>query len=262
MDTIPRESDYSSFANLYDLIYSLRQDDIPMYLDFGAAANGPILELGCGSGRVLLPMAQAGYQMVGLDSAKEMLSLARSRLDAAGLAGRVTLVEGDMTDFDLAGRFDLIYVPINTFMHCYTQGQQLSCLGCVRRHLNAGGKLVVDVFHPDPQSLTECDGRIICDRIMSDPHSGHTIQHSYFRRLDRAEQIQHVTFLVDEIDHGRHVSRTVFPVRMRFVYRYEMELLLRTAGFSLENLYGSYDLEPFENDSEKMIFVACADWAG
>ena len=262
MATRPAEDDYSVFARHYDLIYSQRQDDIPMYVDFAAAAGGTILELGCGSGRVLLPLAQAGHHIVGLDASSEMLALARSKVEKAGLGHNVTLVEGNLVDFSLPGRFDLIYIPINTFMHCYTQQQQLSCLHCARRHLNPGGRLVIDVYHPDPQLLVECDGRLVCESVFLDEETGHTIQHSYTRRLDRAEQTQFITFVVDETGSGGSLTRSYFSFRMRFVYRFEMELLLRTAGYSLENLYGSYDLEPFEGGSEKMVFVARTDWAG
>ena len=256
------EDNYSAFARHYDLIYSQRQDDIPMYLDFAAAAGGAILELGCGSGRVLLPLAQAGYPVVGLDSSSEMLSLARAKIEDAGLTHNITLVEGNLVDFSLQDRFDLIFIPINTFMHCHTQEQQISCLNCARRHLNAGGRLVIDVYHPDPQSLTECDGRLVCEGVFVDEDSGNTIQHSYSRRLDRADQTQRITFVVDETNASGSTTRIYFSFRMRFVYRYEMELLLKAAGYSLENLYGSYDLEPFESNSEKMIFVARTDWAG
>jgi SAM-dependent methyltransferase len=262
MPARPAEGDYSSFARHYDLIYSQRQDDIPLYLDFAAAATGPILELGCGSGRVLLPMAREGHSLVGLDSSPEMLSLARARLQEAGLSENVVLVEGNLVDFNLSQRFELIYIPINTFMHCYTQAQQISCLNAIRRHLNPGGRLVIDVYHPDPQSLAECDGRLICENVFVDEKSGNTIQHSYSRRLDRAEQTQHITFILDETDSRGSVNRVYFSFRMRFVYRFEMELLLKMTGFSLEHLYGSYDLEPFDSSSEKMIFVARMDYAG
>jgi len=262
MTTLPAEDDYSAFARHYDLIYSQRQDDIPMYLDFAAAVDGPILELGCGSGRVLLPLAQEGHHIVGLDSSSDMLTLAKTKVEQAKLTHNVTLVEGNLVDFSLQSRFDLIYIPINTFMHCYTQEQQLSCLNCARRHLNTGGRLIIDIYHPDPQSLTECDGRLVCESVFADETSGNTIQHSYSRRLDRAQQTQRITFVVDETDSSGSMTRVYFSFRMRFVYRFEMQLLLRTAGYSLENLYGSYDLEPFESSSEKMIFVARTDWAG
>ncbi|GAB4544322.1 MAG: class I SAM-dependent methyltransferase [Anaerolineae bacterium] len=251
--------EFDSIARFYDLLYAGRDDDLQMYRDFAQVADGPILELGCGTGRVLIPLALDGHQVTGMELSGAMLNVARSKVEAAQTGERVTLIQGDMRNFDIPGRFALAIIPINTFMHCYDTSQQLDCLGCIRRHLQSGGHLIVDVYHPDPQTLSESDGRLVSEGILVDPGTGHTIHRFYTRRLDLATQTQHITFILDEVDLTGVVHRTLFSFRMRFVYRYEMELLLRTAGFRLERLYGSYDLEPFDGSSEKMIFVARVD---
>ncbi len=261
MDAVTARDEYAAIARYYDLIYGQRQDDVAMYVDFAAVSSGPILELGCGTGRVLVPLAEAGHSVTGVDSSTSMLAVARNKVEEAGLQKAVSLVTGNLTDFELPDRFDMAFIPINTFMHCYDQSQQLRCLEAIRRHLKPGGRLVIDVYHPDPQSLVECDGRLVCENIVEIPDTGRTLQHSYTRRLDRAEQTQHITFIFDETDERGQTERTYFFFRMRFVYRFEMELLLRTSGFGVEALYGSYELEPFDSSSEKMIFVARADWA-
>jgi SAM-dependent methyltransferase len=194
-----------------------------------------------------------------MDLSADMLAAARAKLEAAHLANRVTLVQGDMRDFELPARFALAFIPINTFMHCYDMQQQLACLRCVRQHLQSGGQFVVDVYNPDLQTLAESDGRLVHEGTVVNPQTGHTIHRLYARRLDVATQTQHVTFIMDEIDSTGSVRRILFPFRMRFVYRYEMELLLHVAGYSLEAIYGSYDLEPYDSHSEKMIFVARVD---
>ena len=252
-------NEFDPIARFYDLFYGERDDDVQMYRDFALAADGPILELGCGTGRVLIPLTREGYHVTGLELSAAMLATARTKVGAAGVDERATLLQGDMRDFDLPTRFALAFIPINTFMHCYDTQQQLSCLRCIHRHLQPGGQLVVDVFHPDLQTLLESDGRLVSEGTVSDPETGHTIHRFYTRRLDLATQTQNITFILDETDLTGTVRRTLFPFRMRFVYRYEMELLLHAAGFSLETVYGSYDLEPFDSSSEKMIFVARAD---
>jgi SAM-dependent methyltransferase len=251
--------DYDRFARFYDLFYAGRSDDLAMYQDFALAADGPILELGCGSGRVTVPLARAGYTVTGLDISEAMLARARAAVEAEELTDRVTLVAGDLRDFDLAGRFSLAIIPINTFMHCFDTEQQLGCLRCVRRHLRSGGRLVVDLYQPDLELLREADGRLMSDGTVFDPATGHTIYRTTHRRVDLAAQTQHITFILDEVAADGTVRRTTFPFRMRFVFRFEMELLLRLAGLSLEALYGSYELEPFDSASDKMIFVARAD---
>lgn len=260
METLPPpEDNYDPFARFYDLFYAQRDEDIPMYLDFAQAADGAILELGCGTGRLLLPLARAGHRVTGLDSSAEMLTRARERIRAAGLAERVTLVQGDLRQFALAERFALAILSVNTFMHCHDIQAQLACLGCIHRHLHSGGCLVVDLTHPDLQTLTETDGHLLSDEPVCDPQTGSIVQRFIRQRLDMANQMQHVTFIIDEVASDGRVRRTFFPFRLRIVFRFEMELLLRLAGFGLEALYGSYQLEPFESHSERMIFVARRD---
>jgi SAM-dependent methyltransferase len=251
--------EFDPIVPFYDLFYGAWDDDLKMYRDFAMAADGSLLELGCGTGRLLVPLAGDGYSITGLDLSAAMLAAARAKLEAAHLADRVTLVQGDMRDFELSTRFALAFIPINTFMHCYDMQQQLACLRCVRRHLQSGGQLVVDVFHPDLQVLVESDGRLMSEGTVINPQTGHTVHRLYMRRLDVATQTQHITFIMDDIDSIGTVRRTLFPFRLRFVYRYEMELLLHVAGYTLEAVYGSYDLEPFDSHSEKMIFVARVD---
>jgi SAM-dependent methyltransferase len=251
--------EFDAIAPFYDLFYEERNDDLQMYSDFALAAHDPILELGCGTGRVLVPLAREGHRITGLELSDVMLAEARAKVDAEQVAERVTLVQGDMREFDIPARFGLAIIPINTFMHCYDTQQQLSCLRCTRRHLQSGGQLVVDVYHPDPQSLLEADGRLVSEGTTRNPETGHTIQRLYTRRLDVATQTQHITFILDEIDAAGTVRRTMFPFRMRYVFRYEMELLLQASGYNLEAVYGSYELEPFDTGSERMIFVARVD---
>ena len=255
----PELNEFDPLARFYDLFYGKRDDDLQMYRDFALAADGPILELGCGTGRVLVPLARDGYHVTGLELSEAMLQTARAKIDAAQVSDRVTLIQGDMCEFEIPTRFALALFPINTFMHCYDTHQQLACLRCVHQHLQPGGQLIVDVYQPDPQVLLESDARLLSEGTVLDPETGHTIHRLFARRLDLATQTQHITFILDEIDLAGRVRRTLFPFRMRFVYRYEMELLLRQAGYSLEAVYGSYDLEPFESSSEKMIFLARAD---
>lgn len=252
-------NEFDPIARFYDLFYGERDDDVQMYRDFALGADGPILELGCGTGRVLIPLALEEHYVTGLELSATMLSLARAKAEAAGVGERVTFIQGDMRDFEIPAHFALAFIPINTLMHCYDTSQQLTCLRCIHRHLQPGGQLVVDVFHPDPQTLLESDGRMVSEGAVIEPETGHTIHRFFTRRLDLATQTQHITFILDEVDLTGTVRRTLFPFRMRFVYRYEMELLLHRAGFSLETVYGSYDLEPFDSSSEKMIFVARAD---
>ena len=122
-------------------------DDIPFYVDLArqAAEQGQaVLELGCGTGRVTIPIALAGAQVTGLDSSPAMLDIARERAEGAGV--RVRWVEGDMADFDLAERFGLVVIPFRSFLHLTREDEQAGCLASIHRHLTAGGRLALNFY--------------------------------------------------------------------------------------------------------------------
>ncbi|MBI1879291.1 MAG: class I SAM-dependent methyltransferase [Chloroflexi bacterium] len=244
-------------ARYYDLLFGDFEEDWPAWQTFSRAAGGPILEVGCGTGRLLLPLAEAGQTLTGIDLSPLALDAARAKIKAAGLTRRVTLQPADMRDFDLPQKnFALALIPLNTFMHCQTVDEQLSTLRAIQRHLRPGGQLIIDLFHPDPSLLAEADGRLYFEGETIDELTGHTVQWYWRHEIDLAQQRRHLTYILDEIDPEGLVRRAQIPFSLRFVYRYEMELLLRASGFMVETIYGSYELEPFHSHSSKMIFVA------
>jgi SAM-dependent methyltransferase len=245
-------------AQYYDLLYGHVEEDIPMWLDLAEETKAnPILEVGCGTGRLLLPLAQAGYTLTGLDLSPQALSAAQAKLEVAGLTSQVALVKADMRTFDLpAKNFGLAFIPLNTFMHCHIISDQLATLQAIHRHLRPEGQLVIDLFHPDPGLLAEADGRLYFEDEIVDELTGHTVQWYWRHEIDLEQQLRHLVYLLDEIDEAGLVRRVRIPFSLRFVYRYEMELLLRLAGFTLETVYGDYDFAPFTSHSPKMIFVA------
>jgi SAM-dependent methyltransferase len=247
---------YGGYTRFYDLDYAGLDDDEAMLSAFATRCGSPMLELACGTGRALLPLARAGHQVVGIDWSASMLALARRKLRAAGLEDRVRLEMQDMRCFSLADRFAFVFVAVNSFMHLMTLEDQLACLVRVRQHLEPGGLLLLDLFNPDLGRLLEADGQVALDKTMVDPESGHTLLKFRTAQADLGQQVLHVTFIVDEVGAEGQVGRTVFPFKMRYLFRWELELLLRHAGFRLEALYGSYDLDPFGSESDRLIAVA------
>jgi len=247
---------FDLYARFYDLDLGDMDADLLMIQQFAARCGSPVLELACGTGRVLLPLARQGYRVTGLDISPAMLEVARRKAAAEGLADLITLVEGDMREFALEGRFNLAFVAINSFMHLLSTDDQLAALACIRRHLNPGGLLLVDLFNPDLGTLLDSRGQVHMDKAMTDPETGHRLVRFHTRAVDLGQQTQHVTFIVDEMDSDGRVRRTLFPFSMRYLFRYELELLLRHAGFAVEAVYGSYDLDEFNGDSDRMIAVA------
>lgn len=244
-------------ARHYDLLYGGFDEDLPMWEFLAEAAAGPLLEVGCGTGRLLLPLAQAGYTLTGLDLSQTALDTAQSKLEAAGLTDQVTLHRADMRHFDLADTsFALAFIPLNTFMHCHTVDDQLATLQTIHRHLRPEGQLVIDLFYPDPALLAEVDGRLYLEDELVADQSGRVVQWFWQHDIDLAEQMRHLTYILDEIDEAGQVRRVRLPFSLRFIYRYEMALLLKLSGFETETIYGNYDLSPFDSHSPRMIFVA------
>ena len=218
--------------------------------------GGPLLELGCGTGRLLIPLAQSGYTVTGVDFSAEMLQIARDKAAATQVAERITLVEGDYSTAPLGGPFKFAFCVMNTFLHLLTQEDQVRALRHWRQHLAPRGLLLLDVFHPDVRQLAELDGRMVWDKTWTDPATGATVMKFVTCTVDQAQQTLHVTMIYDETAADGTLRRTVGPYDIHYMGRYEADLLLDKAGFVLETIYGGWDLAPFEGPSDRMILVA------
>ncbi len=250
-------SEYDTFARFYDLEYQRFTDDLDFYHNMAQRAGSPILELACGAGRVLLPLARAGHTITGIDISPPMLEIAREKVAAEepDVQERITLIQGDMRRFRLKPRFRLAYYAINSFMHLATPADQARSLKCVHKHLQEDGLLIIDIFNPD-LALFDSSGRMFYERSMTDTKAGVTITKMVSTWVDRARQVNYITFFYDEIGKDKQVRRTVAPISQRYLYRYEMEHLLERCGFAIEHIYGSFDLDEYASNTPKMIFVA------
>ena len=247
---------FDIYARFYDPDLGDLDADLDFYEQFAARCGSPILELGCGTGRVLLPLASQGYCITGIDASAEMLERARAKVAAEELGERVTLVEQEMAKLELEQRFTMAFAALNSFAHLHTTEEQLSALSRIRRHLNPGGLLILDMFNPDMGRLLDARGQVALAKTMTTTDTGHRLMRFYSEEVDLGRQLIHTTYIVDEIDAEGNVQRTPFPFTLRYLFRYELELLLRHAGFEVEAIYGSYDLDEFSGDSEKLIAVA------
>ncbi len=252
---LPVMNDYSTFATIYDLFYNDFDADIALYAGFAKRTGGVVLEIGSGTGRVAMALANEGHEVMGLEIANEMRSIAQHNIDRAQLADRVKLIAGDMRRFQLDQHFSLAIAPINTFLHNLTLDDQLATLACIKKHLRPGGLLILDCFNPDPAEAAD-DRRLILQRTAIDPATNQTALLLMARTTDWVNQLQEVTYIADRPDADGRVQRTIFPLQFRFIVRHEMRLLLKLGGFDLKEVYGSYDLDPFEAGSDKMIVVA------
>ncbi len=249
-------NEFDVFARFYDLDFGEIQDDLDLYRDFARRTGGPVLELACGTGRVLIPLAQEGYVVTGVDISPAMLAKAAEKAKRAGVANRVQLVQADIRQFSLDQKYALAIVAINSFLHLVSTEDKITALGRIAQHLEKGGLLILDVFNPDLSQLTGFDGSLIHEDTRRDPESGNTVVKLSSTRADPARQVLNATFFYDEVLLGGEVRRTIAPFALGYLFYNEIGLLLDRAGLRQEAVYGSYDLEPFESDSPKMIVVA------
>jgi len=250
------EDPFGTFARFYDLDYAGMEADLPMLGQFAARCGSPILELACGTGRVLLPLARQGYQVTGVDISAAMLDRARHKVCSEGLEERICLARQDMRNLELDGPFSFVFVVSSSFQHLLTVDDQLAVLARVRRHLSPGGLFLVDLFNPDLSRLLDFQGRVTLEKTMTDPETGRPVLKVHSQTVDLGQQIVYTTLIMDEMDDRGRVQRTLFPFPLRYMFRGEVELLLRHAGFALEAIYGSYDLDEYSGDSERLIAVA------
>ena len=241
-------------ADLYDLLFRDYTADLDFYLGIATGAEGPALDVGCGTGRVLLRALEAGLDVDGLDDSAEMLARLRQNAAARGLAPRVT--QGDMRAFTLPRRYASILIPFNAFAHNLTADDQLATLRCCHEHLAPAGRLAFDAFSATPAMLATPVADPVLELETPHPETGLLLRLSDGRRLDIATQTQHSRIAIEELDAQRQVAHTHrFVAVVRWIYPSEVELLLRLAGFDRWEVLGGFDGRPVA-DHEGAIVVS------
>jgi SAM-dependent methyltransferase len=246
------------FARWYDIDQGVFEDDIPLYLGLAERTGSPILELGCGTGRLVLALAQAGHRVTGVEREPAMLARAREKVRAAGraVARRVSLVPADFRLLELSERFRLAILAVNTWMDLPGPGEQAHVLEVAAQHLEPGGLLVLDLFHPHPDALAPAGGGLVLDDVLTDPETGAQAHKFLARQVDYARQVLTATFFYDELDADGRVTRTAVTFALHYRYRAEAEQMLQAAGFAVEDVYGSYELDPYTDESERLLLIA------
>lgn len=236
---------YTTHAEIYDTQFS-GTDDLAFYVDMAAE---PSVELGVGTGRIAIAIAEAGTRVIGVDPFSEMLSVARQKLRAQGLLERVDLVQGDMRSFALGGQVPLVLIPAQVFMHNLTTEDQLATLHRCFELLAPGGKLVIDVFNPDPAltASTSGDGAGNVWHALPERH----VWSEWSTRCWPTRQLSQLWYRGER--DGRPATATY---TLRWVYRFEMEHLLERAGFEIVEVYGDYERSALMDDSPRMVWVA------
>ena len=250
-------SPYDAWADIYDAVFSYVVDDIPFYLEEAATyGDGGVLELGCGTGRVAIPLALSGVSVAALDSSAAMLARAREKARAAA-AKNLTLVQADMRDFDLQRKFSLVIIPFRGFLSLLSAADQIAALRAIKRHLLPGGRLTLDIFVPDLNMLVQEGDVPFHFRDVTDPTSGKRLVIWNQSAYDAFSQIMTIRTAIEELDHDGIVRRKLYrDFALRYIFRWEMSHLLRACGYDILHLYGDFRKSEFTPESPEMIWIA------
>ena len=254
--------DYSkeSFSDLYDYlpIYSQR-DDISFYVEWANKLDRDLLELGCGTGRVSIPIIYTGVNVIGLDYSMPMLKKFKFKLDQEkwDISERLSLIRGDMTNFRLNKKFSLIILPFRPFQHLIYVEDQLNCLACIRDHLTTDGYIVFDVFNPNPERLlSSAFGPVIDVPRFEMPDGRILTRTSRVLKSHWKDKWNEYEFLYEIENLNGKIKKIVQKTSMRYFHVEEIELLLDMAGLKIIELYGDFDSSPYDVNSPEEIYVA------
>jgi SAM-dependent methyltransferase len=213
------------------------------------AKGGPILELACGTGRLTVPVAQRGIEIVGIDNSQSMLETARAK--AAGAGMKIEFIQGDMRSLDLPRKFAFIFIAGNSLQHLLTPKDLQQCFACARRHLTPGGRLVFDVANPDQKQLERDSGeRVLAFKVKDAGRGDITLEET--AKYNSATRIRQVTWYLSAP--GSPDFRVIDYV-LRMTTAADIMLALEATGFHVDTCYGEYTRIPFEPASPRQVYL-------
>jgi SAM-dependent methyltransferase len=234
-EPVAAESD-SSFGEEFDPAVIAMTVDLLAEL----AGDGPALELGIGTGRVALPLAEAGIEVHGIDASEAMLAKLKTKLGG----GRIPVTVGSFGDFSLETRFRLVYVVFNTFFGLLTQDEQVSAFQAVAHHLTPDGVFVMQAFVPDVTRFDSHNQRVAAESVGVDEVTLETSSHDPFaQRTDSAHMVI------------RNSGIRMYPVRIRYAYVSELDLMAQLAGLRLRERWADWNREPYPSRSWTHVSV-------
>ncbi|MFQ6612766.1 MAG: class I SAM-dependent methyltransferase [Fidelibacterota bacterium] len=231
---------------LYNAINGQKQNDFPFYLFWAEKVRGPVLELACGTGRLANPLLEMGLEYTGLDQSTEYIHWCREHFSC-----RAHFVRGDMRGFDLKSKFDLILIGFNSFLHLYREAEAMKCLKSVHQHLSDSGRFLVDIFVPDPEFLYRDENKNYDVLTFEHPEGG-SCRVKEQTRYDIETEINHIHWYLDR---GKEKEIIEYEFDMRMYYPDTMDRLLTEAGFVIQEKWGDYDGQPFDETSPLQLYI-------
>ena len=261
MAATPETTDKSAaLARLYDVDLIEDPGDVDMYVALARRTGGPVLEIAAGSGRVAVPLAEAGFDVTAVDFDPAMLARAAAAADAAGSAvrNRLELIEADLVGLELAGgrRFNLAILALNSILLMGTIEHQRAALETMARHLAPGGIAVVDVWLPNAAELAGYDGRLSLEYFRTDPESGNEIVKTASAVHEPTQGTVDLNVIYHEIEASGAAKLWTRSDRLRLLNAGDLAFLANLAGLDVEVVAANYDLDPIGPHDERAILIA------
>lgn len=252
---------YKILARHYDAGYAANQfvADIPFYVDLAKQSGGPVLEIACGTGRILLRIAREGIEIHGVDNSESMLGVLRSQLaqEPHEVREHVTVREGDMRNFRLERKFPLVLIPFRPLQHMYTVQDQMDALATAAFHLDEGGKIAFDVFFPNFEAFAGEIGKEVLDLEWTEDEAKRKVVRRCFRKksYDKIQQTFTGEFVFRTYEGDKVVLEETDPLKMCFFTYQQLRALFLLTGLEVVEEYGSFSRAPLDNEAQQMIFV-------
>lgn len=252
---------YTITANYYDEVYATKEEliDRDFYVDLAKKIGGPVLELACGTGRVLLPIARQGIAIHGVDSSPSMLDVLQKKLaqEPKDVRELVSVIEGDLRSLRSNTKYPLVIIPFRPLQHMYTVPEQVAALETAAFHLEPEGTLAFDVFYPRFASIYSGIGEEVLEFEWIPKSNPGRIMRRYFRKdsLDKIQQTFSLTFIFRTYEGGKLIQEETAPLQMSYYTYPHLRALFLLAGLEVVEEYGSFDRLPLDNNSDQMIFL-------
>lgn len=247
---------YQEYSEFYDLYVGDRQVDLPMYKGYAAKSGTPILEIGAGSGRLTIPLACEGHDVVAVDISPSMLTILGEKLtkQPVDVRSRIRVVESDVCSLDLGQTFDLVMVPFYTFNYLLTPQVQRKALSRIRSHLTPSGRLILDVFNPVGRIDTPVEGPVPTVDT-TDPATGRRVRSWNTFRFDTEAPIEHITHRFETTQADGLVQIKEFSVQRRHFFSGELEQLVASQGFQVLAVSTGYEGDAPTANSEQLVYI-------
>lgn len=248
-------------AKLYDARVASRNiEDVPFYIQEAKKTEGPVLELACGTGRILIPIAESGIEIVGLEASSDMLNLAKEKVSKLTdeTQNLIELIQGDMCNFSLGRTFNTILIPFRSFQHVLTPEDQRKSLLCIKEHLTDNGRLIIHIGDVNHFAIASSAGGTPIRKMHEflHPETENRVIFWWSRECDVANQISTSHYIFEEIDaEGQTLSRDHVFEETRHTFRYEMQYLFELCGFQVLELWGDFNRGPYRQGKEQIWLV-------